>query len=245
MPDFLSSTLSTGTYFSSEHEPNLNITDNSLFNNEFPARPGTSLTCSSSSNSLQHIIAKYTKELDTSLQTVHTGGSVYEVTASESGSSSLSIGSDAGAFKAAQPPTLPLQCVMEDSNSLNTTMQNTFRSLSPEITNNDMTERSPAFQLPLNSSVENSNTNTTASDWPDCGPSQDVSATDGQSSFAFAGVPQWEWTLGNSSELRTLETSVSHDGEDFSWQNVGEVVISTLPEKNKTDGSQSTNRRYS
>lgn len=53
--------------------PFLSISDSSLFSNEFPARTEASLTCSSSSNSLQHIIDKYTKELDISLRSVHTG----------------------------------------------------------------------------------------------------------------------------------------------------------------------------
>ncbi|MCI4382953.1 hypothetical protein PGIGA_G00020750 [Pangasianodon gigas] len=269
VPDFLSSTtLSTGSYISSEHDPNFNITDTSLFSNEFSARLGASLTCSSSlcgfsfpkttdsshcSNSLQHIIDKYTKELDKSLRSVHTGGSVSVIAAQESGNTGLSFGAeqntDAGTLSAPQLPMLPLQCNLEDSNSLNTTMQDTFQSLSPEITNNEMTECSTTLQLPLNPPVEDSNTNTdtTASDWLDCGLPQHSSSTDAQSSSASAGFPQWEWTLGNNSELRNLEASVLHEAEVSRLQNVGDVMISTLPQKSfdETEMSQSTDRSCS
>ncbi|XP_027015836.2 uncharacterized protein cep295 isoform X2 [Tachysurus fulvidraco] len=215
MPDFLSSTtLSTGSYFSSELDPNFNGTDSSLFSNELP---GASLTCSSSSNSLQHIIDKYTKELDKSLRSVHTGDGGFVVTAPESETTAFSICTeqDAGMLQTVQPPTLPLQCNLEDSNSMNTTVQDTFQSLSPEITNNDMTDCSVSLRLGLNPPVETSNTNTetTASDWLDCGLSQHVSTTDDQSSSP--GFPQWEWTLGSNSELRTLEASVSHKEKGF------------------------------
>lgn len=76
----------------------------------------------------------------------------------------------------------------------------TFQPLSPEITNTDMTEYSTTLQLPLNPPVEdsNSNTDTTASDWLDCGLPQHSSSTDEQSSSASAGFPQWELTLVNS-----------------------------------------------
>ncbi|XP_060789618.1 uncharacterized protein cep295 isoform X3 [Neoarius graeffei] len=263
-PDFLSSTtLSTGSYFSSEQDPNFNVTDSSLFSNECPGRSGTSLICSSSlcalnfpkttnsshcSNSLQNIIDKYTKELDKSLRSVHTGGRVSVVTAQESGNTGLSFcaeqNTDAGTLTAPQLPTLALQCNLEDSNSLNTTMQDTFQPLSPEITNTDMTEYSTTLQLPLNPPVEdsNSNTDTTASDWLDCGLPQHSSSTDEQSSSASAGFPQWELTLGNDSKLRNLEDSVSHEVEVSRLQNVGEAMISTLPQRSfdKTEMSQST-----
>ncbi|XP_017331362.1 centrosomal protein of 295 kDa isoform X5 [Ictalurus punctatus] len=264
VPDFLSSTtLSTGSYFSSEHDPNFNIADSSLYSNEFPVRPGASLACcggslfetkdsSRCSNSLQHIINKYTKELDKSLRSVYTGGSVSEVTAPENWNAILSFcaeqNTDPGTLAAPQLPTLPLQCSLQDSNSLNTTMQDTFQSLSPEITNNDTTECSTTLRLPLNPPVEDSNTNTdtTASDRLDCGFSQHGSSTDDQSSSASAGVPQWEWTLGNNSELRNLEASVSHE-EVSRLQNLGEVTISTLPQESfdETEMSQSTDRSCS
>ncbi|KAK3537676.1 hypothetical protein QTP70_017093 [Hemibagrus guttatus] len=240
MPDFLSSTtLSTGSYLSSEHDPNFNITDSSLFSNEFPARPGASLTCSSSSNSLQHIIDKYTKELDISLRSVHTGagGNVSVVTAPESGTTAFSFyaeqNTDAGTLPTVQPPMLPLQCNLEDSNSLNTTMQDTFRALSPEITNNDMTECSVTLQHASNPSVENSNTSTetTASDWLGCGLSQHLSTTDDQSSSASAGYPQWEWTLIHNMRTVVAGTELFMSiSEVSSLQNVSEV-IGILPEK--------------
>ncbi|KAB5562573.1 hypothetical protein PHYPO_G00019470 [Pangasianodon hypophthalmus] len=258
VPDFLSSTtLSTGSYISSEHDPNFNVTDTSLFSNEFSARLGASLTSSSSlcgfsfpkttdsshcSNSLQHIIDKYTKELDKSLRSVHTGGNVSVSFCAEQNS-------DPGTLTAPQLPMLPLQCNLEDSNSLNTTMQDTFQSLSPEITNNEMAECSTTLQLPLNPPVEDSNTNTdtSASDWLDCGLPQHSSSTDAQSSSASAGFPQWEWTLGNNSELRNLEASVSPEVEVSRLQNVGDVMISTLPQKSfdETEMSQSTDRSCS
>ncbi|XP_060736406.1 centrosomal protein of 295 kDa isoform X2 [Tachysurus vachellii] len=248
MKDFLSSTtLSTGSYFSSELDPNFNITDSSLFSNGLP---GASLTCSSSSNSLQHIIDKYTEELDKSLRSVHTGDGVFVVTAPDCGTTAFSIcteqNTDAGTLQTVQPPTLPLQCNLEDSNSMNTTVQDTFQSLSPEITNNDMTDCSVSLQLGLNPPLETSNTNTetTASDWLDCGLSQHVSTTDDQSSSP--GFPQWEWTLGSNSELRTLEASVSHKVEVSGLENVAER-ISALPEKSfeEPELSQSTTRSCS
>ncbi|GAA6086624.1 uncharacterized protein cep295 isoform X4 [Tachysurus ichikawai] len=129
---------------------------------------------------------------------------------------------------------------------MNTTVQDTFQSLSPEITNNDMTDCSVSLQLGLNPPVETSNTNTetTASDWLDCGLSQHVSTTDDQSSSP--GFPQWEWTLGSNSELKTLEASVSHKVEVSSLENVAEM-ISTLPEKSfeEPELSQSTTRSCS
>lgn len=75
-----------------------------------------------------------------------------------------------------------------------------FQPLSPEITNNDMAESSTTLQLPLNPRAENSSTHTdtTASDWLDCGLPQHLSSTDEQSSSVSAGVPQWEWTLVHS-----------------------------------------------
>ncbi|KAG7327944.1 hypothetical protein KOW79_007888 [Hemibagrus wyckioides] len=250
MPDFLSSTtLSTGSYISSEHDPNFNITDSSLFSNEFPARPEASLTCSSSSNSLQHIIDKYTKELDISLRSVQTGTGASDsaVTAPDSGTTALSFyaeqNTDIGTLPTVQPPMLPLQCNPEDSNSLNTTMQDTFQALSPEITNNNMTECSITLQHASNPPVENSNTNTetTASDWLECGLSQHLSTTDDQSSSS--GFPQWEWTLGSNGGLRNLEASVSH--EVSSLQNASEVTIGTLPEKSFEETELSSNRSCS
>ncbi|XP_046711760.1 uncharacterized protein cep295 isoform X3 [Silurus meridionalis] len=244
IPDYLSSTtLSTGSYISSEQDPNLNITDSSLFTTELPMKTGASLTHSSSicgltlsettdssrcSSSLQYIIDKYTKELDKSLRSVHTGGmpTALNVCAEED--------TDAGSLAAPQPPTLPLQCNLEDCRSLNTTQQDTFQSLSPEITNNTMTECSTTLQLPFNPPGEDSNTD--ASDWLDCSLPEHISSKEGS-----AGVPQWEWTLGNKSEFRSLEASVSHEVQDVSnLQDSGEESIRTLQLKSFSEAETST-----
>ncbi|XP_053366477.1 centrosomal protein of 295 kDa isoform X3 [Clarias gariepinus] len=265
VPDFLSSTtLSTGSYLSSEHDPN--ITDSSLISNEFPAKHDASLSRSSSlfgfsvlkptdsshrSNSLQHIIDKYTKDLDKSLRSVYKGGTV---SPQESKNLCLSFcaeqNPDAGThITAPLVPMLPLQCNLEDSNSFNNTAHDSFQPLSPEITNNDMAESSTTLQLPLNPRAENSSTHTdtTASDWLDCGLPQHLSSTDEQSSSVSAGVPQWEWTLMNNSDSRDQETSVSQGVEVSRLQNVSEVMVSPLPQKSfeETETSRSTNWSYS
>ncbi|KAI5610796.1 centrosomal protein of 295 kDa [Silurus asotus] len=222
--------------------------DSSLFTTELPMKTGASLTHSSSfcgltlsettdssrcSSSLQYIIDKYTKELDKSLRSVHTGGmpTALNVCAEED--------TNAGSLAAPQPPTLPLQCNLEDCHSLNTTQQETFQSLSPEITNNTMTECSTTLQLPFNPPGEDSNTD--ASDWPDCSLPEHVSGKEGS-----AGVPQWEWTLGNKSEFRSLEASVSHEVQDVSnLQDSGEESIRTLQLKSfsEAETSPSSDRR--
>ncbi|KAF5901729.1 centrosomal protein, partial [Clarias magur] len=267
VPDFLSSTtLSTGSYLSSEHDPNFNITDSSLISNEFPAKPETSLSRSSSlfgfsvlkptdsshrTNSLQHIIDKYTKDLDQSLRSVHTGGTV---SAQDSGNPCLSFraeqNADAGTrITAPQVPMLPLQRNLEDSSSLNNTAHDSFQPLSPEITNNDMAESSATLQLPLNpraSEDSSTHADTTASDWLDCGLPQHVSSADEQSSSVSAGIPQWEWTLMNNSEFRNDETSVSQE-EVSRLQNASEVMVGLLTQRSfeETETSRSTDGSFS
>ncbi|XP_062863289.1 centrosomal protein of 295 kDa isoform X2 [Trichomycterus rosablanca] len=214
-----STTLSTGSYLSSDqHDPNCTITDSSVISGQSGRKAGASPICSSAScacglpgpsestlhnSSLQYIIEKYTKEMDISLRSVLSGGSVSPgVIGNTALSSGLERHDDTGTFAPLQLHSSLTQCPLVDRNSSNTTMQDVFQSLSPEMTHDDTAECSMAFQTPVTEGlgsppVEENTTNsdTTSSDWQSFGLPPYSFSTNEQSASGSAVFPKWEWIL--------------------------------------------------